>query len=724
MAVSPAETLVRFGLFELDLNAGQLSRNGSPLRLPQQPLQLLAVLLERPGEIFSRAELRQRLWASDVFVDFDHGLNKSIQKLRDALGDSATSPRYIETIPRVGYRFIAPVKNGTRPDPAGALSLPVTPPSLQAPVATTRQFTRRWVLAADIFALCAIIGTAAYLSLRHRPETPRYAQLTDFTDSAATPALSPDGHMVAFIRGSSPFMSADQIYVKILPDGEAKRVTDDPRLKYNLAFSPDGSQIAYTVLQPPSFATYTVSVFGGNPQLLLNNAAGLTWLDRGHYLFSKVRSGLHLGIVTQTVTGADFRELYYPPHERAMAHYSYPSPDRRSALAVVMNGEGSPAWLPCELISLDGPPESRPIGPEGECTSAGWSPDGSWMYFIATVEGQSHLWRQRFPNGPPEQITFGPMEEEGLAVEQDGRSVITSIGEHESSIWIHDGAGERALSSEGEIINGYSPPSFRENDRLLYYLLRRSTGGSSPELWRMAIDSGKSEPVLPGISVFAYDISPDDKKVIYATAPRGKPSELWLAPVDRSSSPKQIGHSGEVTPYFGPQGKILFQVAEGNANFLEQMNQDGSGRSKVVPYPIIEIQGVSPGRKWLMAAVPYPQGKTLLPSYMAIPLEGGPPLQVCAGYCRPTWSSSGKYLFIPVEEGSQAATGRSLAIPVGPGETLPAFPPGGIEPMGGPDVMPGSVSVNRATLVAGKDLSHFAYVNTTAHRNLYRISLP
>jgi DNA-binding winged helix-turn-helix (wHTH) protein len=71
------------------------------------------VLLERPGEILTRDELRQRLWPSDVFVDFDHGLNKSVQKLRDALGDSATSPRYIETIPRVGYRFIAPVRNGT-----------------------------------------------------------------------------------------------------------------------------------------------------------------------------------------------------------------------------------------------------------------------------------------------------------------------------------------------------------------------------------------------------------------------------------------------------------------------------------------------------------------------------------------------------------------------------------------------------------------------------------
>ena len=115
MAVSPAEDVIRFGLFELDLKAGQLSRNGTKLRLPQQPLQLLAMLLERPGEILTRDELRQRLWSSDVFVDFDHGLNKSIQKLRDALGDSATSPRYIETIPRVGYRFIAPVRNGTRP---------------------------------------------------------------------------------------------------------------------------------------------------------------------------------------------------------------------------------------------------------------------------------------------------------------------------------------------------------------------------------------------------------------------------------------------------------------------------------------------------------------------------------------------------------------------------------------------------------------------------------
>ena len=723
MAVSPAEDVIRFGLFELDLKAGQLSRNGMKLRLPQQPLQLLAMLLERPGEILTREELRQRLWSSDVFVDFDHGLNKSIQKLRDALGDSAASPRYIETIPRVGYRFIAPVRNGTRPrepefavnghDPA---ALPL------APALAPKRRVHWWGLAASICLVVAIISTAVYFSGRSGPAVTRYTQLTDFTDSASTPALSPDGHILAFIRGDSNFMSADQIYVKMLPNGEARRLTDDPRLKYNLAFSPDGSQIAYTVLESPSFDTYGVSVLGGDSHLLLKNAAGLTWLDPHHFLFSRTRSGLHLGVVTQSVTGDNFRELYFPPHERGMAHYSFASPDRRSALTVEMNGHGD--WTLCQLISLDGRSQPRPVGPKGACTSAGWSPDGSWMYFIATVEGQSHLWRQRFPDGQPEQITFGPTEEEGLAVEPDGRSVITSIGVRESAIWIHDAEGERSLSSEGEIVAKPSPPIFAADNKTLYYLLRHRSADSGPELWRMTVDSGKSEAVFPGVSMFAYDVSPGDKQVVYATEGRDGKSQLWLAPIDRSSPAKQIGHSGETTPYFGPRGKILFQIAEGNFNYLEQMNEDGSGRAKVVPYPIIEIDGISPGRKWLMAIAPYPDDKSVGPMNVAIPLDGGPPRRLCASYCPPTWSSTGKFLFIPVEAPTQTSPGRSLAIPVGPGESLPEFPPGGINPGAEPDVMPGSQSVSRAELVPGKDLSHFAYVNTTSHRNLYRISLP
>jgi TolB-like protein/DNA-binding winged helix-turn-helix (wHTH) protein len=113
VTLSTTETMVQFGVFELDLRTRQLTKKGAKIRLARQPIEVLSLLLERPGEIVTREELRRRLWQSDVFVDFDHGLNKSIQKLREALGDPAVSPRYIETSPRVGYRFIGPVSETT-----------------------------------------------------------------------------------------------------------------------------------------------------------------------------------------------------------------------------------------------------------------------------------------------------------------------------------------------------------------------------------------------------------------------------------------------------------------------------------------------------------------------------------------------------------------------------------------------------------------------------------
>jgi WD40-like Beta Propeller Repeat len=139
-------------------------------------------------------------------------------------------------------------------------------------------------------------------------------------------------------------------------------------------------------------------------------------------------------------------------------------------------------WAMCRLISLDAHSDSKPIGPPGACTAAGWSPDGSWMYFIAAVEGRSHLWRQRYPNSQPEQLIFGPTEEEGLAVAHDGRSLITSMGAKGSAIWIHDEGGERALSSEGEVDQDTSPPTFSVDGKNLYYLLRRRSSGVGAEL--------------------------------------------------------------------------------------------------------------------------------------------------------------------------------------------------------------------------------------------------
>jgi hypothetical protein len=220
----------------------------------------------------------------------------------------------------------------------------------------------------------------------------------------------------------------------------------------------------------------------------------------------------------------------------------------------------------------------------------------------------------------------------------------------------------------------------------------------------------------------AYNVSPDGKRVVYAAPVPGGKSQLWVAPMDRSSPARQIGLSGDTAPHFGARGQILFQFTERNANYLGQMNQDGSGRSKVVPYPIVSVQGVSPAGRWIMASVSLGEGKGVV--LEAIPVEGGPAQVVCRRRCDPIWSTSGKFLFIVVEEPSRTSPGRSLAIPLGAGETFPKFPPEGIGASADASIMPGSQSVNRAYLVPGKSPTHYAYVNTTAHRNLYQISLP
>src|ERR1700720_1959769 len=118
----------RFGPFEVDLHTQELWKFGTRLRLVGQPFEILAVLLSRPGELVTREELRNRLWPADTFVDFNHGLNAAVNKLREALSDSAENPRYVETLPRRGYRFIAAVTRATSAAP------PEPPPQPEIPI--------------------------------------------------------------------------------------------------------------------------------------------------------------------------------------------------------------------------------------------------------------------------------------------------------------------------------------------------------------------------------------------------------------------------------------------------------------------------------------------------------------------------------------------------------------------------------------------------------------
>jgi TolB-like protein/DNA-binding winged helix-turn-helix (wHTH) protein/Flp pilus assembly protein TadD len=170
--LTSAKDLVRFGPFELDPSTWQLRKNGIRVRLPQQPLQLLAVLLEHPGQVVTREELQGRLWSSEVFVDFEQGLNKNIRKLREALADSADAPRYIETIPRIGYRFIGPVADPPQPlveEPEAKASESTVLP-LAGP-AERKSIWRRKALWAFIVGCLAIAVSLAVWLVHRRSQT-------------------------------------------------------------------------------------------------------------------------------------------------------------------------------------------------------------------------------------------------------------------------------------------------------------------------------------------------------------------------------------------------------------------------------------------------------------------------------------------------------------------------------------------------------------------------
>jgi hypothetical protein len=326
-----------------------------------------------------------------------------------------------------------------------------------------------------------------------------------------------------------------------------------------------------------------------------------------------------------------------------------------------------------------------------------------------TVDGSSHLWRQKFPDGKPEQITFGPLEEESIAVAPDGRSLVTSIGTRRSAIWIHDKAGERAITSEGHAL---APRLSRDGTHVFFLLVRDwwlSAAGWAPasaELRSADLASGKSDRVLTGVSATSYDISPDEKEVVFTTTDNEGDSQIWLAPLDHRTPPRQIARSGDQAS-FGADGDIVFRSREENGNGLSRIKKDGSGRERITA-AIVDKYAVSPDGQWVVALSPEKDKADYFT--FAVPISGGSPQKICSGACVAFWSSDGRFFYY-----RRTIAEKTLVVPVPAGKSLPDLQ--------APEISTGATVLEHRLVSPGPDPSTYVFSRTDSQRNLFRIPL-
>jgi eukaryotic-like serine/threonine-protein kinase len=465
---------------------------------------------------------------------------------------------------------------------------------------------------------------------------------------------------------------------------------------------------------------------------MLRNASGLSWIDGEHLLFSEIKGGgVHMVLVAAAESRANERDIYVPPRQRGMAHRSYLSPDGKWVLVAEMDNG---IFLPCRLVPFDGSGAGKPVGPtDARCPSAAWSRDGRQMYFSSDAGGRFHIWRRAFPDGEPQQLTFGPTEEEGIAISPDGRSFVTSVGMQQSTVWVHDRKGERQLSFEGYATD----PSLSPDGTRVYYL-RSSSEGSvgvppSAELWAADVFAGRSERVLPGFSITSYEVSRDGKSVVFAALGEDRKPHIWLAALDGRIPPRQISSgTGESSPVVSRTGDVFFRASEGAFNFVYSMHLDGTERQRALPEPILELEGISPDAQWLLVFPVLSSGDATM-GEVAYPLQGGSPIAICSGQCGASWAANGNSIYVHFGGYNTAGNGpgtpdmpgtwKTVVIPLTGGSVFPPLPISGFKSASDAAILPGAKVIDE-DLSAGPDPSVYAFTRVTVHRNLYRIPLP
>jgi len=571
MSVNSSSSIIRFGTFELELQTGELRHAGQKVKLQEQPFQVLAALLENPGKIVTREELRSKLWPEDTFVDFDHSLNAAIKRLRDALGESADAPVFIETLARRGYRFIAPVNGSTATREVAIVG---------SPVRSKSSFLRIGVASLSLIAIGALVWAVCRLPVRRTGIIERKLTSNSSENGVISAGISPDGKFLAYTDTKG-------IYLKQIRTGETHPVPLPPNFSVHVDdWFPDGSHLLVSRKDQLGKASlWSISVFGGSPRQLADDAlAGSVSPDGLHIAFRRVdvAYGGWLGR-EQWIMRSDGTDPIKVADDKG-------------------SGVGTPTWSPdgkriayvrtalaynaltrsVEVNEWESAKAQTLFSDSGLTPALHWLPDGRLIYALnaqrTSGPGDSSVWTVSLAQAgkisdPPKRITQGNGSITQVTGSADGKALVFVRENWSPSIYIGtltaDGTTLLAyrrltLDESASIPTSWTPDSAA----VLFYSDRNGTF----EIFKQAIDQPLAESLASAADqqLSQPRVTPDGSDILYVATPKSAgpetPSSLFAIPVG-GGAPRSVLKDAAIFAVEcarSPSTICLYSVTKGN----------------------------------------------------------------------------------------------------------------------------------------------------------------
>jgi Tol biopolymer transport system component/DNA-binding winged helix-turn-helix (wHTH) protein len=616
--------LIRFEVFEVDLKSAELRKRGQRVKLQEQPFRVLAMLLDRPGEVVTREELRGKLWPADTFVDFDHGLNSAVARLREALEDSADEPQFVETVPRQGYRFIGQLDIMAAPTPGRTPEAEKAEP--EHPISRSRfMFSLASVAVLFFFGAWWLIRSRANPSLA----SVEVAPLAGMPGYEIGPAFSPDGAQVAFLEIDG---QNSGIYTALVGGEKPLRLTRSSA-DCCPAWSPDHLQVAFMRFAERDAGVYVVPALGGTERRLYTVPRpaypGVAWSPDGKTLaFAETSPGsAESRIVLFSPADSTVRTLTYPPHD-ARDYAPEFSPDGlqvafiRGTIAGVVND--------VFVVPLTGGEAKRLTFDQCPTFGVTWTQDGREIVFSSRRGGQASLWRVPVAGGTPQPVAGAgsPAEQPSvarrghlLAYQQEmGKDDVARINlidtEHaqgppavvisekgsklrprfspdgskiafesdrlgSEEIWICDSAGGNCAQLTS--LHGTAgTAAWSPDGRFLAFEYHPS---ERAEIYVVELPSGVPHLVktIPGADNLAPSCSRDGKWIYFASKQGGAPFQTWKVPF-KGGLPVQVTRNGGIGAIESADGIWLY-YSKYETGGLWKMPSSGGQETQVLDQP-------------------------------------------------------------------------------------------------------------------------------------------